>query len=108
MPAFRIPVTTDPHRTIRQTLDGVEYQLDFDYNERSNTWHIGLAQADDTRIADGLKGVVGLPLLRLISDAAAPPGELILVDTSGADLDPGKLDLGDRVVLIYLDGSEVA
>ena len=61
---------------------------------------------------DGLALVTGRRLLRGVVDARRPAGELVVVDTSGAnDVDPGFAEIGGpgaRFVLMYVTAAEMA
>lgn len=92
----------------RTTLDGVEYVLRFDWNDREGRWYMTLADRDGEPIANGVKVVCGWPLLRRSADARAPAGMLMAVDQSGQGLDPGLSELGGRVPLVYFDAAELA
>lgn len=108
---IEVPCTPagEAHWTQRTALAGVDYLLTFVWSQRAGHWLLTLADADGSPIASGITLVTALPLLRRVSDARRPPGELMVVDTSGAlDVDPGFADLGQRFALLYLDPSELA
>lgn len=86
----------------RTALDGVEYVLQFDWNDRQKRWSFSLADQDEVPIVSGVTLVADWPLLSLVTDARRPLGELVAWDTSGAGLDPGLADLGDRVQFTYV------
>lgn len=96
----------------RTALDGTDYTLTFTWSQRDGHWHLDLADAEGGAIRSGMSLVPMVPLLRGLVDARRPPGELIVVDTSGAsDADPGFSDLGApgaRFVLAYVTASELA
>lgn len=116
---LRIPTPTD-FTNYRQTtsLDGQDFVFRILYNEREDTWSFSLLDNEGDPIVQGIKVVVGIPLLRLVTDSRKPPGTLIAIDTTvpAADVatektlaeDPGLSDLGESVVLLYFTAEEVA
>lgn len=93
--------------TQRTILDGREYLLTFQWNQRLAKWTLSLADQDGVSIADGLLLVADFPINRRLTDRRAPPGLIIPMDTSESGLDPGLTDLGDRVLLIYVDVEDI-
>lgn len=107
----RIPTSTDPelpHYVQRTALDGVEYELRFDWNQREQRWYLRIADADGDVIAGDIKIVSGWPLLRRRRDDRLPPGALMAVDQTGNGEDPGLTELGERVLLLYFDAEELS
>ena len=107
--AIRI-IPTDPELSTysqRVTLDGREYQVTLQWNQREAKWYVSLADADGAPIVDGVKVVANFPLLRTLTDRRAPPGEMFAMDRSGAGVDPGLRDLGRRVLLVYVDAADL-
>lgn len=94
--------------TQRSTLDGTEYVLTFDWLQRLGLWSLTLADTDGVPIRGGVLLTLGTLLLRGVSDARRPPGDLVVIDATGVDdLDPGFSDLGSRFLLVYADKAEV-
>lgn len=92
--------------TVRAVLDGSTFLLEFAWNPRDLSWYVQISDANAVlllvrRIA------VGSALLRRFQNPNLPRGELLAIDTSGKDLDPGLADLGDRVPLLYVPAAEV-
>lgn len=117
--SLRIPTsTTFPFYSQTTTLDGQDYVFRFLWNQREGTWFFSLLDADEDPIVEGLKVVVNLPLLRLVTDERKPPGVLLAVDTTAPEvdrtagekvlaLDPGLEELGERVLLLYFSEAEI-
>jgi hypothetical protein len=108
MTQSRVPLTSADNIssfTVRVLLTGVEFILSFQYNQRDSSWWLSLYDALREPIIEGVKCVVGLPLLRNTVDARRPAGELVFLDLTKKDLDPGLLDLGERIALIYADNT---
>lgn len=107
--ALQIPTSTElPSYVQRLTLEGREYVLAFDWNEREGRWFFDLLDSEEEPLAAGLKVVVGFPLLRRRkTDPRLPPGDFFAIDNSGTGRDPGFEELGARVVLCYLEAAEL-
>lgn len=106
MSTVRIPVdSVSANFTLRCELDAVEYEFTFRFNERDGTWFMSLADIEGDPIVEGVPLRVNLPLLMDVPDVRKPGGLLMALDTSGTGVDPGRYDLGDRVVLTYGDGT---
>lgn len=88
-------------------LDRIVFGLRLQFNERDQSWFFDLLTAEGVPIRQGIKIVTNFPLLRLISAAERPPGEIFAIDTTGEDKRAGLADLGDQVKLVYYDESEV-
>lgn len=101
VPAFRELVT----------LSGADFILDVTFNDRDSAWYLSVSDVDDAPIVEGVKIVLGLPLLRNCVDVRRPLGDFIAIDTSSAGAEAVTVDdLGDvdddpRVVLVYEDGA---
>ncbi|TAK31002.1 MAG: hypothetical protein EPO40_06310 [Myxococcaceae bacterium] len=107
---FTVPCTPDGASRWTQTsaLDGVNFVLTFDWNQRMGRWMLSLADSRGGAIRSGMILNVDVPLLRGVVDSRRPRGELVVMDASGAgDLDPGFSDLGSRFLLLYLDAAEL-
>jgi hypothetical protein len=104
--------------TQRSDLDGRAYVLRFVYNQRETKWYVDLSDQDGVSIYAGIKLVSNFPLIRRVTDARRPPGELYVIDNFGQPdpdtgqpaaqvTDPGLDDLGVRHRLVYLDAEEL-
>jgi len=106
--ALELPIdSTDPHYVLTVQLEGARYQLAMDWNERESAWYLSVAEEDGTQIVDGIRVVVDWPLLRKVAASTRPPGEIVFVDTSRSGEDPGRYELGERVVATYFLESEL-
>ena len=102
-----IPTSSDVFYTQITQLDGVDYLLDFRYNDRENSWRFSIALTDNTPLATGIKIVTNYPLLQKYADDRLPAGEIFCI-TSGDDSNPAQNDLGigKRCLLVYYSKSE--
>lgn len=100
---IEIPVATDtPLYTERVTLDGIEYLIKFDWNDRENRWYMGLFTVTGEPLAVGIKVLANWPLLRRFTGENMPPGVLIAADLSSQNGEPPTYaELGTRVKLLY-------
>jgi hypothetical protein len=103
-----IPITNPTPRFSQGVdLDGVAFILAFEWNDRDETWSFNLLDSDSVPLVTGVGVRVGLPLLNRHTGIAGPAGVLEAIDTSGAGLDPGFADLGERVQLLYTPIGEI-
>ncbi len=96
-----IPLRLDtPLWRMRTTLDGVEYILQFDWNDRAQRWLFSLYSLTQAPLATGVTVLGGqYPLLNF---PPILPGLLAFVDNSSATPAPPLFaDLGRRVKLYY-------
>lgn len=96
-----IPTTTDVNQLIPVTLDAVGYELQLLWNGRSKAWFLSIYNSAGDLLLGGIKAVVNYPLLRIHPDLELPAGELYFWDQSGAGTDPGRDEMGTRVILVY-------
>lgn len=97
------------------TLDGVEFDLEFRWNNRDACWYLSIfdptvVEAPDgsrTAIIGSIPLLVGWPLLSQYRMRARPLGEIVAYDTSGQNSEAGQRDLGGRVILVYFEQNEV-
>lgn len=84
-------------------LEGRTYTVELRWNARSAAWYLTLRDAAGAILVAGRKVVLGAGLLGRSPAPGLPPGGIVAIDTSGADLDPGRNDLGTRVALVYYE-----
>lgn len=101
-----LPATSDaPHYDFSATLEGKLLTFELRWNERSGSWFLSLFDAAGAVIFSGRRVVLGTNLLGRSSDERLPPGQLLAFDTSGANLEAGRNDLGIRVQILYAEAS---
>lgn len=77
------------------------FGFEFAWNSQGKFWIMILSDAGGDILAVR-KLVIGMPLLfRYSADFRFPTGDIIVLDTSNQDLDPGLFDLGNRVQLLF-------
>lgn len=110
MAVFQLPTdTTSPFYVFEVELDGVLFRLEFKFNERDSAWYMSILDIADNRLRSGLRVVTDWPLIRLWQEIQTrPAGEMIAV-ALGDIARPALIDeLGEQVILTYLDADEVA
>lgn len=107
MTAQVIPVRNDiPAYSMRVDLSGVEFVLSFRFNERDSFWYMDVADQLSAPIRSGMKVVLGMPLMRTCKDLRRPIGDFIAVDQTNAGEEATTQEaFGDRVLLVYTDGT---
>jgi len=101
-----LPLTGDPARSFTTDFAEGKYLLEARWNERGAVWTF-----DVVRDADQVRLLAGVPILLgqdLLAPYALGIGGLIAADQSQTDTDAGPEDLGERVVLFYLDQAELS
>lgn len=93
--------------TMRVDLEGRTYVFIFELNSRDGYWYMDVQDADGVAIRSGVRLVLGASYLRLMRDERAPPGVLASIDTTGAGLEAGEKNLGERVLLLYAEQADV-
>ncbi len=89
----------------RTRLDGRDYNLTFTFNQREGRWYLAIADESYNPIVGGVKLTTNWPLISIYHwDPDVPPGELVVVDSTGDGSPPGYTDLGEgrRCQLLYM------
>lgn len=109
MTAFYVPTASDPFYSQITDFDGIDYLLEFRYNQREDAWYFDISLADETKLYSGIKVEIGADLLGKFSDVRLPQGKLVAVESGNDDSTPGLLELGigSRVTLVYVDAGGV-
>lgn len=94
-------VSTRGSASFRTQLDGRDYVIVLQWNQRMQRWAMDIADQDAVMIAAGVVLVVEFPLLSLVTDERAPPGSLAVVDLQSPKIDPTLESLGSRHQLVY-------
>jgi len=104
----RIQLRDDlPFFDLQVTLESVTYTLEFRWNVRAGKWFMSvLDETSNTVLQAAAKVVANWPLFAYVT-GRQPAGAFLAFDTTGAGLDPGLNDLGNRVQLIYFTTAEL-
>lgn len=86
-------------------LDGETITVEWHYNARASRWTIHLFDVEGTAIRHGIRLVTGIDLLQRITIATVPPGELTILDSTGADTEPDADTLGSECLLRYVEAA---
>lgn len=100
---IKLPQTDGEPFRFNADLFGNRYQFYFRPNVRANRWSFEVTSPSDTVIWVS-RAVSNYSMLSRCPSPEKPPGQLMLVDTSGSGEEPGLSDLGARVKLVYDDG----
>ena len=107
------PFTGNPSYTMTVTLEGSQYQFQFDFNQRCAAWYMSIADGDGVDIYNGVKLITGFYLLNKCKDIRRPgagpptflPGDFRLLSSTADQSPPGLLDLfpnSGRCTLFYI------
>lgn len=88
-------------------LDGVIYTLGVRWTRRAACWMLDVSDAQGTPIVRGLVLRTNEPII-LPDYVGGFPGFLFPIDVSGGDADPTLVDLGVRVLILYVTAAERA
>lgn len=101
MATVQLPVRTDSNNyAFTVTLEGQAYEFTFRWNFREGCWEMSIAD-----VVDGLAVRVAVDLLEFVPVEGKPPGSLLAIDTTDSGTDPGLAELGDRVLLTYVEST---
>ncbi len=93
------------------TLDDESFRIQARYNARIDSWMLSLFDGDGNAIAVGRRVTVGNFLFPWLTGRNRPGGQLMAIDSEDRSdtggTDPGRYDLGERVVILYLDAAEM-
>jgi len=98
--------SADPHFTVQAQLDGSSYALELEWLDAVGSWFVSLSGPKGEPVLSGLKLVTDWPLTARHRTRGVPPGQLIFLG-DGTATPPGRLELGERVKLYYVDAAGV-
>jgi hypothetical protein len=82
-------------------LDGVPFFLKFHFNSRMSFWVMDILDSIREPILTGVLMQVNIPITDQWVLENMPQGRFILIDESGAELDPTDESFGNDVKLLY-------
>lgn len=117
--SLTVPTSTELSSYSQRTqLDGEDFVLFFQLNERLCRWFVDITDEEGNPLGSGLRLTTNFPVGRFLRDERIPKGILSVVDQAGGGdnidalnqltRDAGLFELGDRFVLIYFEEAELA
>jgi len=108
MTIFRVPVFVDtPHYTYTCQWEGVTYRMVINFNRRSQSWYVDIADDNDFAIVQGVRLVNDFPLGRRRQDPRYVPGMFVCLSLDDDNSDAALPDLGRRVRFLYFTSDEL-
>lgn len=105
MATLRIPIdATRLNYTQVVELNGVNYSMNFRWNDRAAAWFLTLSDAAGNVLVGGQKLTVDWIQFQTNLDPRLPLGRLALVDTTQAGIEATADNFGTDVVLLYVEG----
>lgn len=103
-----LPTLTDGTKSyeFRAQFGGATYLVALRWNARAQAWRLSLSDSEGN-VLRTKKVALGVGLLARESNSRLPYGELLALDTSGQDLQPGVDELGARVKLLFTDYADL-
>ena len=109
MSVFEVPTFTDPSNYRQQIeLDGVVFELSFNFNSRDNRWYLDILDVAGVQLRSSMRLVTSMALMLRWKELTRPAGELGMIDPSSQDLEATLDDIGVAVFLTYVDAAELA
>lgn len=105
---IKIPTRAIAAYTISITLEGVPYLFTFKWNVRGAYYTLDILTRDAVLLVGGIKVVINRGLIRKLPRTGMPPGELLVIDSSGDNTPITFEDLSERVEMIYMTDAEYA
>lgn len=104
-----MPVLGDvPAFEFQCDLEDKTYGFEFNWNDRAQRWFMTIRDSLGNDLISGIKLLSGQILNRQYVGDDLPPGLFVLIDTGGEDKIPDQKDLGERILLAYVDSTDVA
>lgn len=104
----RIPLRALPAYVQEVTLENVPYRLVFKWNTRGEYYTIDFQTAEGTLLLAGVKMALNAAMLRRHPGRGLPPGEILVIDPSGAYDKIAFDDVEERISLMYATEAEYA
>lgn len=88
-------------------IDGVLYRFIVRWNDLAEAWFLDIYDDNNAPLILSVRVSTGVPLARWLRHPLTTRGILLAVDTGGRFVDPGRYDLGTRVILVHYTEAEV-
>lgn len=86
-----IPTSPDAFYTEIVTLEGVDFQLSFQYSQRESCYYMSIATPDGTDLLNGVKLVANISLIGKYAYDGLPKGDFICLANGGSPDPPPQL-----------------
>lgn len=104
----RIPLRALPSYVQEVTLENIPYRMVFKWNTRGEYYTVDIETAEGTMLVAGIKLALNAAMLRRHPGRGLPPGELLVIDPSGAYDKITFDDAEERISLMYVTEDEYA
>jgi len=102
-----IPVNSDlTNYQFQTTLEGLVYGFNVSWNDRLGRWVMSIYDGSDQPLVESVPVMAGPRIMEQYVTEGLPRGGIIFLDTSGESIDPGRMDLGDRVRMFYITSDD--
>lgn len=99
-----LPVhSNSEHYKFRTVLAGEIFAFRFDYNTRGDCWFFSVSDKNGAPILQGRRIALGTVYFDGLSDPRRPKGWIVALDTTNENVEAGRFDLGNRVILVFMD-----
>jgi hypothetical protein len=104
-----IPFSNEASFTEKIILDEKSFTLEFNWNDRSNSYSLTLYDSNNNILIAGRKVTLWTDLLFQFKDSDFPQGLLVVADLSTTNFNDIAQDdfLNERLELLYLDEGEI-
>lgn len=106
-----VPFSSDPWQEFTCTLGDVSYRFQARYNDRNGLWTFNMERADGEDLSSVYSTLQGVPIVcgyNLLKPYGLAIGAMIATDLEAGNHDAGPNDLGDRVLVTWLDDADIA
>lgn len=102
-----IPIRAEYEYTQDVTLDATAYKFRIKWNYRGQYYTLDVLTKEGATIVSGIKLALFAQCFLRYPGYGLPPGELIVLDTSGNTADIQFEDFDGRISLVYIEEAEV-
>ena len=102
MTFIKIPTRSDYDNFIEAIdLNGIPYNIEFNYNSRTEYWTINIQDENGTAIINGLPLLVNSELYDRFRNLNIPAGPMALLNLQSKNTEIVRTDLDSTAILIY-------
>ncbi len=88
-------------------LEDTTYIIGLYYLERTDSWYFNIFDSARSALLTGVRLSIDYPIFKHKVREGLPPGQIMLLDTSGNGQECSFEDLGNRCILVYFLESEI-